>query len=113
MVLTKLLTMVSVMLTCFKGKYIDFQLKLLYGKRVSLFGRGVRPPTCLSPTDTHGKRASHGKVTKVLTMVSVVLTCFRGRYIAFQLKLLYGKRVSVLGRGGPPPHTSQCLCSSW
>ena len=80
------------MLTCFKGKYIDFQLKLLYGKRVSVFGRGVRPPTCLSPTDPHGKRASHGKVTKVLTMVSVVLTCFRGKYIDFQLKLLYGKR---------------------
>ena len=63
----------------------------------------MRPPTCLSPIDPHGKRASHGKVTKLLTMVSVMLTCFRGKYIDFQLKLLYGKRVSVFGRGVRPP----------
>ena len=75
------LTMVSVVLTCFRSKYNDFQLKLLYGKRVS--GFGSPPPTCLSASVPHGKRAYRGKVTSVLTMVSVVLTCFRGKYIDF------------------------------
>ena len=69
------LTMVSFVLTCFRGKYINFQLKLRYGKRVSVFGRGCAPPTrCISASDPHGERAYHGKVTMVLTMVSVVLT---------------------------------------
>ena len=62
-----MLTMISVMLTCFRGKNIDFQLKMLFGKRVSVF----RVP---------------------LTMVSVVLTCCRGKYIDIQSKMLYGKR---------------------
>ena len=30
---TMLHTMVSVLITCFRGKYIDFQLKVVYGKR--------------------------------------------------------------------------------
>ena len=50
------------------------------------------PPTHLNASVLHGKRASHGMVTKVLTMVSVLLTCFKGKYIDFQLKILYGKR---------------------
>ena len=66
-----MLTMGSVVLTCFRGKYINFQLKLLYGKRVSAFGRaGCPTPTCLNASVPHGKRVYHGKVTKVLTMVS-------------------------------------------
>ena len=75
-----MLTMVSVVLTCFRGKYIDFQLKMLFGKRVSVFRGGAQP---------HAKR---NVVCVLLTMVSVVLTCFRGKYIDFQLKMLYGKR---------------------
>ena len=35
--------MVTIVLTCFRGKYIDFQLKMLFGKRVSVFLRGVHP----------------------------------------------------------------------
>ena len=39
-----MLTMISVMLTCFRGKNIDFQLKMLFGKRVSVFrGDGAQP----------------------------------------------------------------------
>ena len=63
------------------------------------------PHTCSCASVSHGKRAYHGKVIMVLTMVSFVLTRFKGKYIDFQLNMLYGKRVSVFGRGGaPPPH---------
>ena len=41
-------------------------------------------------------------VSIVLTMVSVVLTCFRGKYIVFQLKMVLGKRVSGFLRGVHP-----------
>ena len=97
--------MVSVLLTWFRRKYIDFQLKMQYGKRVSdLRRRGAPPPpTCLSSSVSHGKSVYHGKGIMVLTMVSVLLTWFRGKYIDFQLKMLYGKRVSVLREGCPPP----------
>ena len=88
-----MLTMISVMLTCFRGKNIDFQLKMLFGKRVSVFkGGGAQP---------HAKRnVVCVLLTIPLTMVSVVLTCCRGKYSDFQLKMLFGKRVSVFRGGG-------------
>ena len=107
---TMVLTMVSFVLTRLRGKYIDFQLKMLNGKRVSVFERGG---TCLSTSVSHGKRAYHGKTIMVLTMVSFVLTTFRGKYINFQLNMLYGKRLSVFGRVGAPPSPHMFLCFSF
>ena len=49
----------------------------------------------------------------VLTMVSFVLTRFRGKYIEYQLNMLYGKRVSVFGRVCAPPPTTHTSTSQF
>ena len=60
-VVSIMLTMVSVVLTSLREKYIDFQSKMLFGKRVSVFGRWVG-------VVLYGKR---NVVSVMLTMVSV------------------------------------------
>ena len=72
--------MVSVVLTSFRGKYIDFQL--MFGKWSAFLTAGGPAPSL-----GHYIMVSVGK-----RMVSVMLTSLRGKYIHFQLKLLYGMR---------------------
>ena len=52
--LSVVLTMLSLVLTSFRGKYIEFQFKMVYGKRVSVSA------ACVG-TLPHGNRAYHGK----------------------------------------------------
>ena len=52
-------------------------------------------------------------MVSVLTVVTPhVLTVFRGKYIDFQSKMLCGKRVSVLGRGGRDKVSWETCCGN-
>ena len=68
-------------LTVCRGKYIDFQSKLLCGKGGRILGGG----------GGGGKVSWETCCGNQVSVSAVVLTSFRGQNIDFQLKLLYGK----------------------
>ena len=80
-------TMVSVLITSIRGNYIDFQLKmvLVSGKR---FWVGVSTPMTASYSVDILGCLKVSVVTILHTMVSVLITCFRGIYTNYQLKMV-------------------------